>query len=199
MFTYKSTTSATLIILLAFAGAPLRAADPPASAPIVAHTYQSVVPLGSDALLIQPASQLVYLLANAGSVGFEGVQRLGDEIHSPLLTPAGQPLRYYPQHIDFVVRASLVKRLLIDYQPYTVSTDLDPRDYLAQLRFQVRIYRGLEVRTLEPAYVTLEDQDDRSLTHRVSFALGSIPLEDRIVLEVLSPDGQRLTKFYMGL
>ena len=199
MFTRKLTIPAALVVLVTSAGAPSHAGDPPSADPIVAHTYQSVVPLGSDALLLKPTKQLVYMVASAGSEALEGVQRMSQETHALLRTRAGEPLRTYPAYIDFVVRASLVKKLLLDYPPYSVNTELTPADYLSQLRFQVRIYRGLQARDLQPALVRVEDADGDSRTFRVSFAMRGVPIEDRVVLEVLSPDGTRLSKFYMGL
>jgi hypothetical protein len=185
--------------LLASAGSPLHAGDPPSADPIVAHTYQSVVPLGSDAILLQPTKQLVYVVVSAGSQALEGVQRMGRDTYALLRTSAGQPLSHYPDYVDFVVSASLVKKLLLDFPPYKVETALSPADYLSQLQFQVRIYRGLHVREVKPALVRIETSDDRSLTYRVSFAMRDVPIEDRVVLEVLDPEGQRLSKFYMGL
>jgi hypothetical protein len=199
MFTRKSTISAALIVLLASARAPLYAGDPPSADPIVAHTYQSVVPLGSDAFLLKPAKQLVYVVASAGSVALEGVQRMGRDNHALLQTSSGEPLRAYPDYIDFVVRASLVKKLFTDFPPHQVDTELEPADYLSQLRFQVRIYRGLHVTALRPAAISVESSDATSRTYRVSFAMRNVPIEDRVVLEVLDAGGRRLTKFYMGL
>ena len=76
-------------------------------------------------------------------------------------------------------------------------------DYLLRLQFRVKIFRALQVTVLQPKLVKLVgipgdvSYDER--IYRVSFDLGEVPVADRIVLEVLSPAGHRLTRFHLDM
>ena len=189
-----------LTLLLAVAGA---AAGPASKSSLWEYDFHSVVPLGSDALRLEPARKTVYLMAAAESAGFEGLRRHSEGNDVVVTGADGRPVREYPSGVDFRVTASTKKNKLqdADVDPYPVRAEGSVNDYLLKLGFRLKVFHGIEMRELEPTLVKLigvpGDVPYNERVYRVSFALGKVPLEDRIVLEVLDPAGERVSKFHL--
>jgi len=189
-----------LTLLAALAG---WAAGPAPKSTLWEYEFHSVVPLGSDVLRLQPARKTVYLMASAESAGFEGLHRSEHDNEVVVSGPNGEPVREYPASLDFRVTASTKKKKLqdADVDPYPVRATGSVNDYLLKLGFRLKVFRGIEVREINPTEVKLIGApgavpcDER--VYRVSFALGKVPLQDRIVLEVLDPAGERISKFHL--
>lgn len=193
-------TIVVLGLLLAASGA---ASGPSSKASVWEYDFHSIVPLGYDALRLHPAKQTVYLMASAESAGFEGMQRRNDNGRVVVTGADGEPVENYPDAIDFRVTASTKKRKLDsdDLAPHEVNAARPVSEYLLQLKFRLRIYRGLEGRTVEPDVVRLigvpADVPYDERIYRVSFKIGAVSVQERIVLEVLDPDGNRVSKFHL--
>ncbi|HSE48468.1 MAG TPA: hypothetical protein VLA96_04610 [Terriglobales bacterium] len=188
-----------VVLLLAAAGA---ASGPAKSAPTAwGYDFHAVVPLGYDTLRLEPAKKVVCLLASAEAIGFEGLQRREDNGRVLVTSASGEPVKHYPEVIDFRVTASARKKKLADRDdaPYPVHAEQPVNDYLLRLKFRLVIFHGLEARVLEPAAVRLigvpADVPYDERVYRVSFNVGKVAVEDRMVLEVLDPDGNRVSKF----
>jgi hypothetical protein len=156
------------------------------------------LPLGSDNVVLQPAEAPLVIFATAEcDVCDPSMVRPASE--EP---PAGLPERW-PQDISFRVTASLDETPVPGVIPLATLTDLDPTDFLLGLKFQVRTFHGLEVRTLEPRQVRMigmpADVPYRARIYSVSFRLDNVPVEDRLVLDILDGAGQRVTKFFLVL
>lgn len=186
---------------VAFAGSAGKA--PPD--PDLEYDFHSVVPLGTDAVILKPGKHTVYLLAAAESVGFEGMRRIkaGENLYT-LLEPNGDPVTAYPQFIDFRVMATRRDLSSPELDPFPLEQPVpDLNQYLLGLQFELKVFHGLECRTLTPAIVQMVGMpgdvpyDER--VYRVSFNLGRVPIGDKLVLEVLDPQGLRLTKFHLEL
>lgn len=171
------------------------------ASPTMVLNYQSVVPLGEDALFLQPASQLIYIRATAQSVGFEGWRQVLNGESKSLLATDGRPVRQYPRFVDFQVTASLKPHRRRKPIVFTAPCPDNPHECMLNLRFRVKIFRGIDVTMVEPAVVKLlgspPDVPTEERTYRVSFKLPPVPVQDRVVLEILSPTGDRLTKFHL--
>jgi hypothetical protein len=65
------------------------------------------------------------------------------------------------------------------------------------------VFHGLRQTIVEPAAVKMigvpDDMPYDERIYRVAFDLGDVSLDDRIVLEVLTPSGERLCKFHLDL
>jgi hypothetical protein len=193
-------TIAALTLTLAAAG---MAAGPASKATGWVYDFHSVVPLGADALRLQPAKRIVYLLASAESPGFEGIRRHEQDGKVEVTGPNGEPVSHYPEAIDFRVTASAKKGKLMDteLEPFSVDGAEDVNQYLLGLKFRLKIFHGIEMRLLEPDAVKLigvpSDVPYEERIYRVSFNLGQVPAQDRLVLEVLDPSGTRVSKFHL--
>lgn len=203
----RASPIAAALILLSLVSVPVAlAGDMASTSPRWVLAYHSVVPLGGDALLLNPGHHLFSFLASAESVGFEGWRQeaLGDT--TKLLDADGNPVQRYPRFVDFRITASVRGKVLPGLEPLLIDWQSDIQnvnEYLENLRFRVKIFRALDVTLVEPKTikvigVPLDVPYDERI-YRVSFDLGEVPMAERIVLEVLSPDGERLTRFHLDM
>jgi hypothetical protein len=202
----QNTTRLRCLTITAFALLPAvlgNASGPAAKTTAWQYEFHSVVPLGYDAVRLQPAKATVYLLASAESAGFEGMQRRQDNGRVVVTGANGEPVTSYPEAIDFRVTASAKKKKVAvdDLHPYDVAAKRPVGDYLLNLKFRLKIFRGLESQALEPHAVRLigvpADVPFDERIYRVSFQLGKVSVNDRLVLEVLDADGNRVSRFHL--
>jgi hypothetical protein len=160
------------------------------------------IPLGIESFRLAPAHKDFYLMASVEHPSFHGMQRVIGGSKDYLLGNNGKKVTLYPEKIEFRLTASSREKLLDD-RPFETRDDISLNDLFTKLKFRVKVFHGLEYRYIEPAY--LEDigmprdinYDER--IYRIGFNLGKIPIEDRVVMEVYSPSGQRLCKFHLDL
>jgi len=202
--TTRSRCLTTLALGCALAAAAA-ASGPAAKSSPWDYDFRSVVPLGYDALRLLPEKKTVYLLASAESAEFEGLRRRAESGRPVVTGRNGRPVERLPEAIDFRVTASARKSKLVadELVPFDVSASHPAAQFLLHLRFRLKIYNGLEERALEPAAVRLigvpADVPYDERVYRVSFQVGKVAVTERIVLEVLDPDGNRVSKFYLGM
>lgn len=146
----------------------------------------------------------MYLLATAESPQFEGWRVRDDGDRKTLLSADGQLVRFYPQHVSFRVTATAMRPKLLIIESYgTLNVSEDAlNSFLLDLRFRLLVFRGLDIARLEPRNVRMigmpADVPYGERIYGISFDLPRpVPMEDRIVLEVLSPTGSRLCKFHL--
>jgi hypothetical protein len=84
-----------------------------------------------------------------------------------------------------------------------INSFYTPHDFLLKLKFSLKVYDGMEMRLIEPESVQMigvpSDVPYDERVYRIGFNLDQIPVTDRFVLEVLSPEGERLTRFHFDL
>jgi hypothetical protein len=187
--------------LLLFAST-LAASGPAKRAPETELVYRSLIPLGSETFMVQPWKSVLTVMASAENQRFEGWRRETRGDRRRLVDAAGQPVRVYPNAVDF--RVSVGTRTRISgSDPLPLRASFPVNDYLLKLRFRVKIFHGLHSTSVEPASVAVigvpSDVPYQERIYRASFALPDVSITDRIVLEVLAPTGERLCKFHLDL
>jgi hypothetical protein len=167
------------------------------------YEFHSVLPLGSDLFVIHGFRGSVALMATALTPDLDGWKRVHEGGSRFLFTSDGQRARFYPRQVKFRVSALALDRPPVDYEPLAVTSSLPINDYLLALRFQVRIFHGLHMRVVEPSNIHMvgvpADIPYSERIYRLTFDLPQVPVQDRMVLEVLSPDGVRLSRFHFEL
>ncbi len=166
-------------------------------------SFHSNIPLGAEGFLLKPSDRAFYLFATAQNARFEGMHQARVAGQRVLLDAQGRQVEHYPETVTFRVTASAWSEKLIGVALFPVKAAEDTNDYLLNLRFRVLIFHGLQVTTIEPAKVELigmpADVPYQERIYNLTFEVGHVPVEDRAVLEVLSPDGERLCKFHLDL
>lgn len=142
-------------------------------------------------------------MATAESPMFEGWRRVIRNHHSIVLDASGTPVRFFPQTLKFRVTASTRSDRLMPFDKPDPIEGSDARAWLKQLSFRLKIFHGLDAHEVEPAAITNLGMppdipyDER--IYEVSFDLKDMPATDRLVLEVFSPDGERVGRFHLEL
>ncbi len=161
------------------------------------------IPLGIETFRLEPANHDFYLMASAENPSFVGLRRVMQKGEAlKLISRDGKAITAYPERVQFRLTAS-AREKMIDDRPFGTRAEFPLDELLMKLKFRLKIFHGLEYRYIDPAFV-----DDvgmpRTITYneriyRIGFNLGHIPIEDRVVMEVFSPTGERLCKFHLDL
>jgi hypothetical protein len=195
----RSSKFCLICLLAAFAvGGALAASNSWHTSPF----FHATIPAGYDVLAIKPGNAVVSFLGLIECPELEGAQVVGEGTKARIVNADGQVLSNFPEHFSFRITASLRKTVLLD-PTGSIKTDEDPQDLLLKLKFQLKAYHGLGAHLIQPDSVQLigvpADIPYDERVYRISFTLDKLPITDRCVMEVLSPEGNRITKFHFDL
>ena len=165
-------------------------------------SLRSTMPVGFAVVQLRPSGATLSIMGLVECQEMEGLHQVAQGVHARIITAQGEALREFPRHFSFRVTATL-RKTLIDGPDRKVTTSEAPLELLLKLGFRLRLYDGLEMQEIEPSSVALigvpADVNYDERVFRVSFDVGSIPVTDRMILQVLSPEGEELTHFPFGL
>jgi len=159
------------------------------------------IPLGMERLQIEPNNRHIFMMATAESPEFENWVRpsAGARV---LYTRDGTLVRNFPRQLQFRVTATTKPYDLVGVDEFRMRYEGDLNQFILGLKFRLRIFRELDARTVEPSDVTMlgvpADTPYDERIWRVSFEIGEVPVDDKVVLEVLSPEGERLSRFHLA-
>jgi hypothetical protein len=160
------------------------------------------IPLGIESFRLEPSNNEFYLIASAEQRDFVGLQRVTDGDKDRLVLRNGKQMTFYPEQVQFRLTASARERL-VEEHPFPTKSSVSLPDFFIKLRFRLKVFHGLEYRYVQPSYVDdigmPRDVPYDERIYRIGFNVGKVPIEDRVVMEVLSPTGERLCKFHLDL
>jgi hypothetical protein len=145
----------------------------------------SRIPLGSDAILLQPSHRLVAILATAEAPEFEGWDLKQRDSKPVLLDVAGKQVKALPKTISFRVTVSTRDKFATSGpMPFECSKSLN--DFLLDMHFEMQIFRGMEMRQVKPIKAEMigipADEPSEERIYRATFTLEDVHPDDRIVL-----------------
>jgi len=158
------------------------------------------IPLGSDALILQPSRRPIQILATAEAPQFEGWRLEGRNSNPVLLDVSGKPVQQLPRTISFRVTLTARDKVL-DSNPLPIECPKSLNDFLLDVRFHLQVFRGMEMREVKPTATRIigipadEPSDER--IYRVSFDVGNVRPDERIVLLITDGSGNRISKFHL--
>lgn len=170
---------------------------------VTIYSINGRIPLGVEGFRLQPANRNYFVAVSVENSAFVGLRRVTDRAgRSRLIDAEGHRLQFYPSTVQFRLTATSREKLT-DEEPFDAHPRVATSDLLSHLRFRIKVFRALKYWYIDPKLVenigvpASVPYDDR--IYRIGFALGKIPIEDRLVLEVLAPSGERLCKFHLDL
>jgi hypothetical protein len=167
--------------------------------------FHSPWSLGMETFILQPSKQLFAIYASAESPAFNGLRLTRTAGRREVLDSDGQHVGDFPRQINFRVTASARLRsnspLPGEDRPYQIKGPVELEPLLRSLSFRVKVFHGLHMRVIEPTAVRMlgvpADVPYNERIYEMKFDVGQVPTDDKIVLEVLSPEGERLCKFHL--
>jgi hypothetical protein len=168
-----------------------------------AFYFHSPVPLGIDAVRILPSRRIVYLLASAENQSLDGIKVDRTPHIGRVARSDGSEVKSYPGALDFRVTATALPNDFRGIDEFDIKSEQPINQFLLGLKFKLKIYRGLHLRTVAPTNVNLigvpSDQPFDERVYRVSFDTPNLPVDARLVLEVYDANGTRLTRFHLEM
>lgn len=165
--------------------------------------YTAPLPLGADGFQLLPARKTFYLLASVEDSDFDRLQVSRVRESKFVIDAAGDVWKHYPDELTFRVTATALQTDLTGLDMDTLNESVSLEDLLLGLKFRLKAYRGLNVQILTPKSVKLigvpADVNYDERIYRVKFDTEEMPLDTRLVLEILSPDGQLLSRMHLEL
>jgi hypothetical protein len=161
------------------------------------------LPLGAEQINLKPSGQHFMVLACIEDHRFNRLQ-VSRVRRSPfVIDAAGDVWTHYPNEITFRVTATAIDSGMMQVDNQNVHESGDLNSFLLGLHFRLKSFRGLQMTESDPTSVKLigvpADVPYQERVYRVSFDTGEFPVSDRLVMEVLSPKGQLLTRFHLEL
>jgi len=164
--------------------------------------FHSAMPAGYTVVRLKPSGAVAAFIGLIECTEMEGARQVSEGLSAKVLDAHGVPLRMFPRHVSFRVTATL-RKTLIDPPLDTVTINDTPAEFLLKLGFRLKVYHGLERHELAPESVTMigvpADVAYDERVFRVSFDLDNLPITDRVVLEVVSPEDETVAHFSFGL
>jgi hypothetical protein len=161
-------------------------------------SLHSNIPVGYDVMLLKPSKATLSLIGLIECPELEGAQHVSEGSRSKLISSDGSTVKEFPQHFSFSITASL-RKVFVDPPVKSIDLPDDPQVLLLHLKFRVRAYHGLEVREVEPQSIEMigvpADVPYDERVYRININAENLPITDRMVVEILSPEGKLLTHF----
>ncbi len=193
-----------ITILLSLSTAvPLLAQLPSSDTPSRIFWMKTPLPLGAEQINLKPSGRRFLLLGCIEDQRFNRLQVSRVQNSPFVIDAAGQVWTNYPDEITFRVTATAIDSGVMQVDSDNINESGDLNSFLLGLHFRLRSFRGLHMTELHPSSVKLigvpADVPYEERVYRVSFNTGKFPVDDRLVMEVLSPKGQLLSRFHLEL
>ncbi|MBZ5490363.1 MAG: hypothetical protein LAO76_05470 [Acidobacteriia bacterium] len=187
-------------LLLIIAGLAVVAAARNSTKPM--SGVRSNMPAGYAVMVLKPSKATLSLMGLIECPELEGAQHVAEGSHKRLVSADGATIRQFPQRFSFRITASL-KKIFIEGPDSSVDVSGAPQELLLNLKFRIRAYNGLESREIEPQSIEMigvpADVPYDERVYRINVDTGNLPITDRVIIEILSPQGELLTHFPFSL
>jgi hypothetical protein len=158
----------------------------------------SAMPAGYDVVVLKPANVNLSIMGLIECPELEGAQHVAAGLKSSVLAADGGRMKQFPHRFSFRITASL-RKIVLDGPANAIQVADDPGELLLKLKFRVKAYHGLEAREITPESVEMigipADIPYDERVYRVGVNVGDMPVTDRFVIEVLTPEGEVITHF----
>jgi hypothetical protein len=163
---------------------------------------RSNMPAGYAVMVLKPSKATLSLMGLIECPELEGAQHVAEGSHKRVVSADGATIRQFPQRFSFRITASL-KKIFIEGPDSSVDVPGDPQELLLNLKFRIRAYNGLESREIVPQSIEMigvpADVPYDERVYRINVDTGNLPITDRVIIEILSPQGELLTHFPFSL
>lgn len=156
------------------------------------------IPAGYDVVVLKPSGANLSLMGLIECAELEGAQSVSQGSNKKLVSADGDIIRHFPQRFSFRITASL-RKMLIDRPVASVDVSDEPHELLLNLKFRIRAYNALEAHEIAPESVELigmpADVPYDERVYRINLNNVNLPITARLVVEILTPQGELITHF----
>ena len=168
------------------------------STPKQTSGLHSNMPAGYDVMVLMPSKAVLSLIGLIECPELEGAQHVAEGSHKRLISSEGETIKEFPQRFSFRITASL-RKVFLEEPKISVDVADDPQQLLLKLKFRIRAYNGLDVREIQPQSIEMigmpADVPYDERVYRINIDAGNLPITDRLVVEIISPQDKLLTHF----
>jgi hypothetical protein len=168
------------------------------STPKQTSGLHSNMPAGYDVMVLMPSKAVLSLIGLIECPELEGAQHVAEGSHKRLISSEGETIKEFPQRFSFRITASL-RKVFLEEPKISVDVVDDPQQLLLKLKFRIRAYNGLDVREIQPQSIEMigmpADVPYDERVYRINIDAGNLPITDRLVVEIFSPQDKLLTHF----
>jgi hypothetical protein len=168
------------------------------STPKQTSGLHSNMPAGYDVMVLMPSKAVLSLIGLIECPELEGAQHVAEGSHKRLVSSEGETIKEFPQRFSFRITASL-RKVFLEEPKISVDVADDPQQLLLKLKFRIRAYNGLDVREIQPQSIEMigmpADVPYDERVYRINIDAGNLPITDRLVVEIFSPQDKLLTHF----
>jgi hypothetical protein len=161
-----------------------------------------VTPLGGDTIKLTPENRVLSFMVSAESDKLKDSRVLSIEGKKVVKAADGSEITNYPDDLVFRFTISgIVPR--VEKDPLNFATKVGSGEFMAGMKFRLHRFQGMDEQEYEPALAeqigvpTNVPYNER--IYKVKFKTADFPIDDRLMLEVIAPDGVRLAKFHFFL
>jgi hypothetical protein len=169
---------------------------------LASRRYTPLEHLDNDTVVLKKTRETLTFLGTWIAPDLAKYERVYTQQGTYIRSIDGQRLMHYPEKMTLRITIGN-KTVLHEQKPMEYDTDLSAEELAKQARFRLRIYKGLEYRFVEPQSVRMigvpKDVPYNERIYMVEFALKHVPIEDRLVIEVLDPNDKRMAKFGISM
>jgi hypothetical protein len=191
-----------LLLLVALSVCPLIWAQSTGS-PDDVFWLRTPLPLGTDSFILQPIGRPFFILSCVEDPRFNRLKVSRIRSSREVIDAYGGVWKDYPQKLTFRVTATTSGPGFLKTDVETVREMGDLNSFFLGLQFRLKVFQGLRMTVVDPSAIRLigmpSDVPFDERVFRVSFDTKNFPVDARLVMEVLSPHGQTLSRFHLEL
>lgn len=171
-------------------------------APPSVQRFTELEHLDNDTVKLQPANEPLTFLATWVSPELTKYERVSTPKGAYIRDGSGKRLTKYPEKMSLRITIGN-KTLLGDRKALELDSNMSAEELARNVHFRLKIYDGLEYRVVEPESVknigVPKDVPYNERIYVVDFALKGVPIDRRLMIEVLDPLDQRVARFSLSL
>jgi hypothetical protein len=158
--------------------------------------------LDNDCVKLTKTGETLNFLATWIAPELKNYERVSEGNRRLVRTIDGEPVKHYPEKMT--LRISVGNKTKVEgTKALDFDTVYSAQDLAKNLHFRLRVYNGLEYRQIEPVSAKIigvpADIPYDERIYLVEFLLDNVPVENRLMIEVLDPQNTRVTRFSISM
>jgi hypothetical protein len=164
--------------------------------------YAPLEHLDNDTVVLKRTGETLTFLGTWIAPEIAGFEKVLSPKGTYIRAADGRRVTHYPEKMTLRITIGN-KTSLNDHKPLEYDTNLSAEELAKEARFRLRVYKGLEYSVIEPQSVRMigvpKEMPYNERIYMVDFPMKNVPIEDRLMIEVLDPSDKRMAKFSISM